>query len=181
MTKSPGRSPDRNVTPATRVLDEADVAFVLHRFEHDPRSTDYGIEAVRELGVDAAQVFKTLVLSTGEGADFRSLRVAVLPVEFQLDLRLAAAAFGVARLQLADPALAEKVTGYIVGGISPLGQRRLLPTVVDASAQEYQTMLVSAGRRGMDVEIAPSDLLGVLGATSTHVIRVPAPDLPTEY
>lgn len=179
MSKATGRSPDRNVTPATRVLDGADVAFVLHRFEHDPRSTDYGTEAACALGVDPARVFKTLILSTGEGSDVRSLRVAVLPVQFQLDLRLAAAALGVPRLQLADPVLAAKVTGYVVGGISPLGQRRLLPTVVDATANDHELMLVSAGRRGMDVELALADLLRVLGATSAPVIRVPARGLPT--
>ena len=181
MTKSIGRSPDRNVTPATRVLDEADVAFVLHRFRHDPRSTDYGMEAVRELGVDAAQVFKTLVLSTGVGTDIGSLRVAVLPVQFQLDLRLTASAFGLPRIQLADPALAAKLTGYVVGGISPLGQRRLLPTVIDTSAQVHHTVFISAGRRGMDLEVAPSDLLVVLSATWAPVIRVPEPGLPRAY
>lgn len=181
MKKATRRSPDANVTPATRVLAGADVVFALHRFDHDPRATDYGQEAVRALGVDAAQVFKTLVLSSGDGADFGGLLVAVLPVQCQLDLRLAACALGVPRAQLADPSLASRVTGYVVGGISPLGQRHRLATVLDGAARTQERIFVSAGRRGMEVEVAPGDLIRILDAVVAPVTRVAAADPPTGY
>ena len=136
-------------TPATRLLDRERVAYRLHEYEHDPQHPSYGLEAVEKLGLDPARVFKTLVASL----DGRLL-CCVVPVEKQLDLRSLGK-----RARLADPAEAERATGYVVGGISPLGQRRALETLVDASALEHETIHVSAGRRGLEIELDPRDLV----------------------
>lgn len=142
----------------------------MHAYEHDPAAVAaglaYGVEAARALGVDPASVFKTL-LAVVDGAP----TVAVVPVEARLDLKALAAAVGGKRAEMADPAVAERVTGYVVGGISPLGQRRSLPTVVDSSAVARPTVLVSAGRRGLDVELAPADLVRLTGAVVAPVAR----------
>jgi len=136
-------------TPATRLLDRERVPYRLHEYEHDPKHPSYGLEAVEKLGLDPARVFKTLVASL----DGRLL-CCVVPVERQLDLRSLGK-----RARLADPAEAERATGYVVGGISPLGQRRRLETLVDASALEHETIHVSAGRRGLEIELDPRDLV----------------------
>jgi Cys-tRNA(Pro)/Cys-tRNA(Cys) deacylase len=141
-------------TPATVLLTKAAVPFTLHPYDHDPRSTAYGEEAAEALGVDSARIFKTLIVSV-EG----KLACAVVPVAARLDLKALAAALGGKRAELADPAAAARATGYVVGGISPLGQRSRLPVVVDASAESFATMYVSAGRRGLQVELAPADLV----------------------
>jgi Cys-tRNA(Pro)/Cys-tRNA(Cys) deacylase len=142
----------------------------VHAYDHDPAAVaaglSYGSEAALALGVDPAQVFKTLLASV-DGA----LTVAVLPVERRLDLKALAVAAGGKRAELANPADAERATGYVVGGISPLGQRRRLPTVVDSSATALPTMLVSAGRRGLDVGLAPADLLRLTGAVTGVIAR----------
>jgi Cys-tRNA(Pro)/Cys-tRNA(Cys) deacylase len=153
-------------TPATVALTRADVTFTEHPFEHDPSASSYGLEAAARLGLDPAQVFKTL-LAIVDGR----LVVGVVPVSGQLDLKALAAAAGGKRAELAEPATAERATGYVVGGISPLGQRRRLPTVVDESALGWPTVLVSAGRRGLDVELAPSDLVRLTGAVTAAVAR----------
>ncbi|MFI5956587.1 Cys-tRNA(Pro) deacylase [Cryptosporangium sp. NPDC051539] len=147
-------------TPATQALTKAKAAFTVHEYEHDPASGSYGEEAARALGVPAGRVFKTLVAQI-DGA----LHVAVVPVTGELDLKALASAVGKKRAAMADPALAERTTGYVRGGISPLGQRKRLPTVVDASAESYDTVFVSAGRRGLEVEVAPADLTRLTGAT----------------
>lgn len=157
-------------TPATLLLERAGVAFTLHPYEHDPRAAaaggGYGLEAAAALGVEPARVFKTL-LAAVDGA----LTVAVVPVTGQLDLKALARVRGGSKAALADPAAAERSTGYVVGGISPLGQRRPLPTVVDASALEHATVLVSGGRRGLDVELAPADLVDLTGASVAVIGR----------
>lgn len=148
-------------TPAIAAAARAGVAFTVHEYRHDPRAESYGLEAVEKLGLDAARVFKTLVADV-DGA----LTVAVVPVEAQLDLR----ALG-KRARMADASAAERATGYVAGGISPLGQRRALPTVVDASALDHDTIHVSAGRRGLELELAPADLVELTGARVARIAR----------
>ena len=130
------------------------------------RGVSFGMEAAQALGLDPAQVFKTLLADV----DGR-LTVAVVPVDRSLDLKALATAVGGKRAVMAEPAVAERATGYVVGGISPLGQRRALPTVVDASALRWPAVLVSAGRRGLDVELAPDDLVRLTGASTAPVAR----------
>jgi Cys-tRNA(Pro)/Cys-tRNA(Cys) deacylase len=146
-------------TPATALLAKAKVPFTLHPYEHDPRSQAYGEEAAEALGVDPARIFKTLI-ATVEG----KLACAVVPVAARLDLKAFAAALGGKRAEMADPAAAARATGYVVGGISPLGQRSRLRVVVDESASRFETVYVSAGRRGLQVELAPGDLVRVADA-----------------
>ena len=142
------------MTPAVVAAERAGIAFTLHEYEHDPRAESYGLEAAAKTGVDPARVFKTLVVDQ-DGALF----VAIVPVAAQLDLR----ALG-KRAALADRTAAERATGYVLGGISPLGQRRPLPTLVDESALGHETIFVSAGRRGLELELAPSDLVRLTDA-----------------
>jgi Cys-tRNA(Pro)/Cys-tRNA(Cys) deacylase len=147
-------------TPATALLTKAKISFTLHPYDHDPRAQAYGEEAAEALGVDPAQIFKTLI-ATVEG----KLACAVVPVAARLDLKRFAAAVGGKRAELADPAAAARATGYVVGGISPLGQRSRLATVVDASAERFETVYVSAGKRGLQVQLAPADLVRAAGAS----------------
>jgi Cys-tRNA(Pro)/Cys-tRNA(Cys) deacylase len=142
------------------------VAFTLHAYDHDPAAESYGLEAAGHLGLDPATVFKTL-LAEVDG----QLVVGLVPVSGQLDLKRLATAVGGKRAAMADPAVAERVTGYVVGGISPLGQRRRLPTVVDESVRGRPTVYVSAGRRGLDLGLAPDDLVELLGATMAPIGR----------
>jgi Cys-tRNA(Pro)/Cys-tRNA(Cys) deacylase len=156
-------------TPAVRILEQAGVEFSVH--EYDPASGDpgahgYGEVAVAALGADPAQVFKTLVARV-DG----TMTVAVVPVSAQLDLKALAAAAGGRKAAMADPADAERSTGYVRGGISPLGQRKALPTVVDASALEFGTVLVSGGRRGLQVELPPADLVRLCRARTAAISR----------
>ena len=148
-------------TPAITTAERAGIAFRVHEYEHDPRAASFGVEAVQKLGLDPARVFKTLVADVdGE------LTVAVVPVESQLDLR----ALG-KRARMADPKAAERATGYVTGGISPLGQRKRLPTFVDDSALEHDTIYVSAGRRGLEIELAPQDLVALTRAEVRPLAR----------
>ncbi|TWH74074.1 Cys-tRNA(Pro)/Cys-tRNA(Cys) deacylase [Modestobacter roseus] len=155
-------------TPAVRTLDQARARYSLH--EYDPADGGdghgYGEVAVAALGADPAQVFKTLVTRV-DGA----LTVAVVPVSGHLDLKALAAAAGGRKAAMADPADAERATGYVRGGISPLGQRKALPTVVDDSALGFTTVLVSAGRRGLQVELAPADLVRLTRARTAPIAR----------
>ena len=153
-------------TPATTALSRAGVSFTMHRYRHDPAAPSYGLEAAEAIGVQADQVFKTLLADV----DGR-LVVAVVPVVGSLDLKALATATGGKRAAMAASAAAERATGYVVGGISPLGQRRRLPTVVDASAIEFGIVYVSAGRRGLDVGLAPADLIRLTGATTARIGR----------
>ncbi|MFD1146620.1 Cys-tRNA(Pro) deacylase [Saccharothrix hoggarensis] len=141
-------------TPATALLDKQKVAYTLHAYEHDPRHESYGLEAAEALGVPPERVFKTLVADV-DG----KLVVGVVPVTGQLDLKALAAAVGGKKARMADVAAAERATGYVAGGISPLGQKKRLPLVLDASAEALDTIHCSAGRRGLEVEIAPKDLV----------------------
>ncbi len=153
-------------TPAVAALVRADVPHTLHPYDHDPRTTSYGLEAAEALGVDPARVLKTLLAEVDGG-----LVVAVVPVSGRLDLKALGRATGARRADLADPAVAERATGYVVGGISPLGQRRTHATVVDSSALGHDTVLVSAGRRGLDVELAPADLVTLTSAVVAPIAQ----------
>jgi Cys-tRNA(Pro)/Cys-tRNA(Cys) deacylase len=153
-------------TPATVALTQAGVTFTVHAYEHDPAAPSYGLEAAHVLGVAPERVFKTLLAEV----DGR-LTVAVVPVSGQLDLKALATATGGKRASMADPKDAERATGYVVGGISPLGGRKRLPTVVDATASTFPTMYVSAGRRGLDVELAAEDLVRLTGALLAAIGR----------
>ena len=146
-------------TPATALLTREMVPHTLHPYDHDPRSEAYGDEAAAALGIPPDRIFKTLI-ATVEG----KLTCAVVPVGARLDLKALAAVFGGKRAELAEPAAAARATGYVVGGISPLGQRSRLPVVVDASAQGFETIFVSAGKRGLQVQLAPGDLVRVANA-----------------
>jgi Cys-tRNA(Pro)/Cys-tRNA(Cys) deacylase len=158
--KSPGG------TPATVALTRAGIEFVLHEYPHDRRATSYGLEAAEALGLDPERVFKTL-MATVDGA----LAVAVVPVAGWLDLKALARALGGSRASMADRADAERSTGYVAGGISPVGQKRRHPTVVDNSALDHETVYVSAGRRGLDLEIRPADLVRITEAIVDQVGR----------
>ncbi len=148
------------------MLTRLGVAHTIHRYAHDPRSTSYGQEASDALGVPAERVFKTLVADVdGE------LTVAVVPVAGSLDLKALATAVGGKKAAMADPAQAERASGYVTGGISPLGLRRRLPVVVDESALHHATVFCSAGQRGMQVELAPADLVAAAGASTAGIAR----------
>lgn len=155
-------------TPATKALEAAGVPYTARAYSHDPAASSYGAEAAEALGVDPGRVFKTLMVdvATGSGS---ALCVAVVPVTGSLDLKAAAAAFGAKKAAMADPAAAERRTGYVRGGISPLGQRQPSPTAVDDSALAHPTVLVSGGRRGFDVELSPADLVRLTDAVVTRL------------
>ncbi|MEU3772919.1 Cys-tRNA(Pro) deacylase [Streptomyces sp. NPDC032472] len=153
-------------TPAIAALAAAGVEFTTHAYDHDPAHPSYGQEAAEAMGVSPDQVFKTLVTDV-DGV----LTVAVVPVSGSLDLKALAAAVGAKRAVMADPGLAERTTGYVVGGISPLGQRKRLRTVLDASASSHATVCVSAGRRGLEVELAPAALAALTSATVAPIAR----------
>ncbi|MFC3961830.1 Cys-tRNA(Pro) deacylase [Nocardia jiangsuensis] len=156
-------------TPATTALTAAGVAHRVHAYSHDPRSDSYGTEAVdalcAELGIVGEQVFKTLVISLNTGG----LAVAVVPVPRSLALKAAAAALGAGKAVMADATAAQRSTGYVLGGISPLGQRKRLPTVIDESALGWDRVLCSAGRRGLEIELAPADLVRLTSARTAAI------------
>jgi Cys-tRNA(Pro)/Cys-tRNA(Cys) deacylase len=145
-------------------LERAGIAFTVHEYAHDPRAESYGREASQALGVPADRVFKTLIASV-DG----DLVAAVVPVEGQLDLKALAAALGGRRGAMAEVAAAERATGYVAGGISPVGHRKQLPVVVDASAMAHRTVFCSGGRRGLEIELAPADLLRAANATVASI------------
>lgn len=153
-------------TPAIDALRAAGVSFELRPYEHDPRAPSYGLEAAEALGVEPDRVFKTLLVEA-DG----TLAVGIVPVTCTLDLKAVAGALGRKRAQMADPAAAQRATGYVLGGISPLGQRRAHPTVADETIELWDTVLVSGGRRGLDVELAPADLLRLTDAVVAAIAR----------
>jgi len=153
-------------TQATVTLTRAGIRFTSHVYEHDPRSASYGAEAAEALGLSTAEVFKTLVVAV-DGAPV----VAVVPVSGSLDLKALAAAAGGRRADLEDATTVQRLTGYVLGGVSPIGQKRRLPTYVDASARDLPSMYVSGGRRGFDIGIAPDDLVAVTGARYARIGR----------
>ncbi|WP_181767578.1 Cys-tRNA(Pro) deacylase [Streptomyces albidus (ex Kaewkla and Franco 2022)] len=155
-----------SATPATLAATRAGVEFTTHSYEHDPAAPSYGAEAAEALGLSPDQVFKTLVAQV-DGA----LTVAIVPVSASLDLKALASAAGGKRAAMADPADVERSTGYVLGGVSPLGQRRQLPTVLDESAAGRPTVCVSAGRRGLEIELAPADLAALTRAVTAPIAR----------
>ncbi|PRY54839.1 Cys-tRNA(Pro)/Cys-tRNA(Cys) deacylase [Knoellia remsis] len=153
-------------TPATVALTRAGISYAVRAYEHDPAAESFGLEAAEALGVEPGRVFKTLLVDTGSG-----LAVGIVPVDRSLDLKAVASALGVKKVTMADPVAAERSSGYVVGGISPIGQKRALPTVVDATAESHSTVLVSGGRRGLDLELSPADLVAVTGAVVAPIAR----------
>jgi Cys-tRNA(Pro)/Cys-tRNA(Cys) deacylase len=151
-------------TPATALLARSKIDFSLHPYDHDPRAEAYGDEAAAALGVPPERIFKTLIASI-DG----KLTCAVVPVAGRLDLKALAAAVGGKRGEMAEPAVAARATGYVVGGISPLGHRSQLPVVVDSSATAFETVYVSAGRRGLQVQLAPADLVRAANAKTAPI------------
>ena len=154
-------------TTATIALERARIPFSVHEYDHDPRQASYGLEAASALGADPARVFKTLVAEV-DGA----LTVGVVPVNRQLDLKALAAAAGGKRAKMAEVADAERATGYVAGGISPLGQRKRLPVIIDTSALASATIYCSAGRRGLEIELAPADLIRAADATVAAIAAI---------
>ncbi|WP_043315836.1 Cys-tRNA(Pro) deacylase [Microbulbifer sp. HZ11] len=143
------------MTPAIKAAEKANVTFQIHEYSHDPAAESYGLEAAEKLGLAPQRVFKTLVVSL----DGKSLAVAVLPVEGQLNMKLIAKAAGAKRAAMADKNAVTRSSGYVLGGVSPLGQKKPLPTFLHTTAKSYDTIYVSAGRRGLEIELAPNDLL----------------------
>lgn len=158
------------MTPAVRAAERGGVRFELVSYAHDPRAASFGREAVEVLGLAAEEVFKTLVTKV-DG----KLTVAVVPVACMLDLKALAAAAGGKRAEMAESAEVERATGYVLGGVSPLGQRKALPTIVDASALSRERVYVSAGRRGLEIALAPGDLLTLTGGRVAAIARPSAP------
>jgi len=153
-------------TPATVALTAAGIAYTAHPYRHDPTAASFGLEAAEALAVEPERVFKTLLADTDAG-----LVVGIVPVTGRLDLKALATAVGAKRAVMADPAVAERRTGYVVGGISPIGQKTALPTVLDETAELFDTVFVSGGRRGLDLELAPADLLRVTGGRVAAIAR----------
>ncbi|MEL6986079.1 MAG: Cys-tRNA(Pro) deacylase [Actinomycetota bacterium] len=148
------------MTPAIKLLERAKIAHRVVTYSHDPTSESYGLEAVEALGLAPDRVFKTLLAAL----DGSETVVAVIPVEQRLDLKALARAAGAKKATMADPTAAERMTGYVVGGISPLGQRKRLRTFIDATATDLDEIHVSGGRRGVEVALAPADLAELLSA-----------------
>ncbi|MFB2586160.1 Cys-tRNA(Pro) deacylase [Herbiconiux liukaitaii] len=153
-------------TAATQALRAADIPFTPHAYRHDAAAKDFGAEAARELGIDPARVFKTLMVETDAG-----LGIGIVSVRDQLDLKALAAELGAKKAALADRAVAERKSGYVVGGISPFGQRTPLDTVIDDAARDFPTVFVSGGRRGFDLEIAPDDLVAAVRGRIARIRR----------
>lgn len=154
------------MTPAIRLLQQRKIAHSVHEYEHDPNSTSFGLEASQKLGLPCEVVFKTLLVTDG-----RTYFVAVLPVDHLLNLKKMASAVGVKKLTMANPADAERLTGYVVGGISPIAQKKRLQTVIHSSAQSLDKMYVSGGRRGLDIGIDPALLADILSAAFAEIVE----------
>ena len=155
----------RQMTPAINAAKQAGITHRIHEYKHDPAAQSYGLEAAEKMGVDPARVFKTLVAELDDGR----LAVGIVPVATSLNLKALASALGAKRAEMADMTKAERTTGYVAGGISPIGQKKRLPTVLDESAELHETIYVSAGRRGLEIELASADLLKLTGGKMASV------------
>lgn len=153
------------MTPACRLLDQQKISYSLHDYEHDPACSNFGLEAAQKLNLPLEQVFKTLLVT-----DDKQFYVTILPVSHTLNLKKAAQALACKKLHLADIKDAERITGYLVGGISPVGQKKRLTTLIDASAQSLAVMYVSGGRRGLDIGLKPQDLAAVIQARFADIL-----------
>ena len=148
------------MTPAINAAKKAKIPYTVHQYVHDPAASSYGKEAAEKLSLDEARVFKTLVVEFDNG----SLAVGIIPVSAMLGMKLMAKAAGAKRAAMAEKGAVERSTGYVLGGVSPLGQKKRLPTFIDSSAADFPTIFVSAGRRGLEIELKPADLAGLTGA-----------------
>jgi Cys-tRNA(Pro)/Cys-tRNA(Cys) deacylase len=154
------------MTPAIRQLKNKKIIFKTHQYQHDTSALSFGVEAVEKLSLNATQVFKTLVVCT----DTNQLAVAIIPVMFKLNLKAIAKALKVKKVKMADGNRVEVTTGYVLGGVSPLGQKKLLTTIIDKSAQDFSHVFVSGGKRGLEIELPPSDLATMCRATFEDII-----------
>ncbi|SDO38533.1 Cys-tRNA(Pro) deacylase [Desulforhopalus singaporensis] len=156
------------MTPAINILRKKKIPYKIHEYDHDPASSSYGMEAAEKLGVKEQRVFKTLVVGLGDGGD---MAVGIIPVACKLNLKQMAKAAGAKKAFMAPRQDVERATGYILGGVSPLGQKRRLKMYLDSSAKNFPTIFISGGRRGLDVELAPTDLASVTGALFSELCR----------
>ncbi len=155
------------MTPAIKNLETAKIKYQVHKYDHDPSSRVYGEEAAEKLNIPFDRIFKTLVVSV----DNNILLVAVVPVSKKLDLKLFAKTAGSKKAKMADKNLVERATGYVIGGVSPIGQKKKLKTIIDTSALKFNTVYVSAGRRGLQIELAPEDLGSQTNATYDEISK----------
>lgn len=157
------------MTPAIQLAKKMKISFAVHEYRHDPATESYGEEAATALNVRPERVFKTLLVAVN--GDNRQLAVAVVPVSGQLNLKVAASALKAKKLTMADPQQAQRSSGYLVGGISPLGQKKRLPTLLDDSAGQFDTIFVSAGKRGLEIELSAADLLQLTNGSMAGIGR----------
>lgn len=153
------------MTPACKILKQHKITYSTHEYQHDPNQTNFGLEAVEKLGLSAEEVFKTLLIS-----DSKQYYVAILPVSYQLNFKKVASALNCKKIMMAELKDAERLTGYLVGGISPLGQKKCLRTVIAKQAQTLSQMYISGGKRGLDIGLAPSDLAKLLNAEFADIV-----------
>ncbi len=154
------------MTPAITLAKKHQIDYIIHEYQHDPSSEAYGLEASEKLAVACERIFKTLVVSD----DKNKLAVAIIPVDKKLNLKKVAKAIGAKKVQMAEPKVVERNTGYVLGGVSPLGQKKLLTTVINQTAQEQETIYVSAGKRGLEIELPPAQLADTLSASFADLV-----------